>query len=116
MAGAVLKPGEYLGTVVYSSLEALQHLLGRKGGGGGFDLQRADSYSAGATLFQLLTGKLPLVVPDEEEEYPLLACEAAILQWVLARRVRSSVAACGARRCCLLAVTKRSLCGGPAPP
>ncbi len=100
MAGTVLKPGEFLGTAVYSSLEAVQNFSDEEGGGGGggFDLQRDDSYAAGATLFELLTGELPVVVA-EEDEFLLPAYEAAILQLVLARRIRLSVAARGACRC-----------------
>ena len=93
-AGTVLKPGEFLGTAAYSSLEALQHYLDQEGGGG-FDLQRNDSYAAGVTLFELLTGALPVVVA-EEEEYLLPAYEAAILRSVLARRILSPIAARGA--------------------
>ena len=55
-------------------------------GGGGFDLQLNDSYAAGVTLFELLTGELPEEMP-EEHQYPLEGYEAAILLSVLARRM-----------------------------
>ncbi len=97
VAGAVLKPGEFLGTAAYTCLEALQHYIHGESGDGAFDLQRADRYSAGATLFELLTGELPVMVL--EDEYELLAYEAAILRWVLARRIHTPAAAHGACRC-----------------
>ena len=119
MAGAVLKPGEFLGTAAYSSLEALQHVIHAEGGAGGFDLQRNDSYSAGAMLFHLLTGALPVVLPEEEEYeliYELLAHEAAILRWVLARRIRTAAAAAhGTCRCHSLAGNQAIILSEPAP-
>jgi hypothetical protein len=41
----------------------MQHSIGTCSG---VDLRLADAYSAGATLFELLTGRLPIELSDEE--------------------------------------------------
>ena len=86
LAGTVVKKREFLGTPHYASLEALQHCMD---GGDGFDLHRSDVYSAGATLFELLMGELPVKVP-KAKQYVLPAYEKAILHSVRTRRTPMS--------------------------
>lgn len=83
----------FLSTPAYACLEAVQLAPGPAAR---FDLALAGAYSVGVTLYELLTGALPVTVTAEEPEATggsLLDWEAALL-W----RVRD-LQACTHRRC-----------------
>ncbi len=84
------------GTPSYMSMEAVQRSVGS---GGHFDLRAADAYGAGATLFQLLTGRLPIEVSEEELRVDdELEHHARMLAWErrLLSRVRPALRSCHA--------------------
>jgi hypothetical protein len=89
------KDWQPVGTLPYSCLEAVQHSTGT---GGGLDLRLADAYSAGATLFELLTGRLPVEISDEDRHREdQLDDIARISAWEqrLLRRVRPPTSSTG---------------------
>ena len=82
----------FQGNPAYACPEALRN--GRTGKR--YDLALADSYSVGATLFQLLTGELPVRAPREGAALAgaswSLRWDQRLLRWerCLLERVRSS--------------------------